>query len=664
MNTGRLTWIVVFAACYALGIPVRLLAQGSQAAHHHYVLIDMGTFGGPASNVIETIEFQNASGELNSRGVLVGGAATSIPTGATSSLLICGGLGGGVPNVYHAFEWHKGIVTDLGALPGGNNCSVANGVNANGEVIGNSENGELDPLTGVNQSRPVLWKDGHITDLGSFGGNQGGALGINNRGQIVGGSLNTTPDPFSIFDLLLGPFNGTQTRAYLWQDGIMRDLGTLGGPDAVAILVSNDGKVAGVSYTDSVPNPAAGTPTLHPFIWENGTMLDLGTLGGTFAFPLALNGGGQVVGQSNLVGDSTNHPFFWDRGVLTDIGTFGGDFGAANAINEAGEVVGFATNTGNQAIAFLWKNGVLTDLGTVDSDPCSTANAVNSKGQVVGISATCDFTFRRAFLWENGSMVDLNNLISPDSGMQLTLAEAINDRGEIAVNGTPSGCAVVEQCGHAVLLIPCDENHQGLEGCDYSLADAAAVEVTHLNLGLTTSGSPPAGIPTISATIGLSNRMLPRLARIKQQRNEANPIPERNDISNRTTPTSGPSVALSPTSMVFACRNVDNAGCQCTTNVKYAKLTNTGTETLNIKEITIRGDFEGSNTCGTYFGAGQSCSIGVEWLGNTSGGLVSISDNSPGSPQQVSLRGLKECSPVDGALIGKRYDSFLGISPR
>ena len=94
-------------------------------------------------------------------------------------------------------------------------------------------------------------------------------------------------------------------------------------------------------------------------------------------------------------------------------------------------------------------------------------------------------------------MVDLNTLISPRSGMQLTLAETINDHGEIAVNGTPSGCGIVEQCGHAVLLIPCDEHHPGVEGCDYSVANTL-----------------PAAARTRSAVRNSSNRMLsPQLLR-------------------------------------------------------------------------------------------------------------------------------------------------------
>jgi probable HAF family extracellular repeat protein len=482
MKSRLLTCIVSIIALAALAVPAQLSAQKNQNhKHHHYQLIDIGTFGGPESFFSETIPFVSASSALSKRGSAVGGSATSIPTTATSNPLLCGGLAGGIPNVFHVFEWQSGVVSDLGALSGASNCSAPGGINPKGVVVGASENGEIDPQTGVNQSRAVRWVNGAISDLGSFGGNQNGASGINNRGQIVGFSLNTVPDPYSLFDLLLGSSNGTQTRAFLWQDGVMQDLGTLGGPDAFAILINEHGELAGVSYVNSTPSSGCpGLLTSDPFFWTKGKMTDLGTLGGTCGVPFALNNRGLVVGQSSVVGDLTSHPFLWpgQDGMMQDLGTLGGSYGAANAINEAGEVVGYASIANDQAeFAFLWRRGVTADLGSLDGDPCSTANGINSSSQVVGIStATCDYsTGRRAFLWENGSMVDLNSLIPPGSGLQLTLAEAINDRGEITINATPSGCNIVELCGHAALLIPCDENHPGIEGCDYSMVEASAL---------------------------------------------------------------------------------------------------------------------------------------------------------------------------------------------
>ena len=470
-----LTAITLFTG---LAIPARAAAQDNQDRnngykHHHYQLIDMGTFGGPESSVNETTAGITAGNDINHRRMIVGGSATPTPTTGTSNFLVCGGLSGALPFVSHAFKGQNGAVTDLGTLPGSGNCSVATGINGIGEIVGSSENGGIDPFTGINQSRPVHWKDGQITDLGTLGGYEGTASSINNRGQVVGTATNAIPDPFACFGL------GTQCRAFLWKDGVMQDLGTLGGPDALAVLINERGQIAGLSNTSSSQstNCVFLSLTTDPFLWQNGKMTDLGSLGGTCGFPLALNNRGQVVGASNLVGDLTAHPFLWPGkdGKMLDLGTFGGSFGAANAINEAGETVGYARNAGDQAVfAFFWRNGALTNLGTVDGDPCSIANAINSKSQVIGISATCDFSVRRAFLWENGSIVDLNTLIPPGPGVQMTLAETINDRGEIAVNGDPPGCGGVEQCGHAYLLIPCDENHPGVEGCDYSMVDAPA----------------------------------------------------------------------------------------------------------------------------------------------------------------------------------------------
>jgi uncharacterized membrane protein len=171
----------------------------------------------------------------------------------------------------------------LGQSSGANNCNNALSINAKGEIAGISENGVYDSVIGITEIRAVRWKDGEIEDLGTFGGNYSAASGINDRDQVVGFALNAVPDPFSLFF-----FAGTQ------------DLGSLGGPDSAAGFLNERGQVAGVSYINSTPNPVTGVPTIDPFLWQSGKMVDLGTLGGTSASVNALNNRGQVIGFSNL----------------------------------------------------------------------------------------------------------------------------------------------------------------------------------------------------------------------------------------------------------------------------------------------------------------------------------------------------------------------------
>jgi probable HAF family extracellular repeat protein len=333
----------------------------------------------------------------------------------------------------------------------------------------------------------VLWRDGKIIDLGTLpeGGYESEAESVNSRGQVVGVTTNTVPDAYSFFQLS-SQFNHFdpypypyQERAFLWQDGVMTDLGTLGtGTDAWGMAINERGQVVGISYTNQTPNQVATPcafggaliPTQDPFLWENGKMIDLGGLGGTCGFPYWLDNHGRVVGASDLAGDQLQHAFLWTKAKgMQDLGTLGGSDSAASLIDDFGEVVGQSYLAGdNQLDAFLW-DGKMHDLGAING--CASAFAINSNRQVVGNWGN-NGCGQGAFLWEDGGpMVDLGTLLSSKTDLSPLGAVSINDRGEIAGHGqAPSGH------GRAILLIPCDENHPDVEGCDYSLVETTAAD--------------------------------------------------------------------------------------------------------------------------------------------------------------------------------------------
>jgi hypothetical protein len=115
----------------------------------------------------------------------------------------------------------------------------------------------------------------------------------------------------------------------------------------------------------------------------------------------------------------------------------------------------------------------------------------------------------------------------------------------------------------------------------------------------------------------------------------------------QSKPLSGPNATLSTTKMYFQCRNVINAGCQCIT-AGTATLSNFGSQALSITGTTISGPFSEGNNCGTSVASGRYCTIHVSWSEKqgSGSGVLSFTDNAPGSPQTISLIAQKFCNPL------------------
>ena len=281
MNTRRVSFVAL-ALLAASAMARQLPAQETAKLAHpepRYKLIVLRTLGGGWSAVSQGPPLLKM---LNNRGTFVANADTTTPDPYAPFCLSPECL------VAPAIEWKNGVEIDLGALPGANSSGPL-GINERGVIAGFSEKGSIDPATNAPEYDAVVWKNGSINDLGTFGGKDSFAYAINDRDQVVGWALNSIPDNYTYG---LGPCTTldcfpvtTQIRAFLWQNGRKDDLGTLGGDDASANLINDLGMVGGESYTNATPNPSTGFPTQDPFLWVDGKMLDLGTLGGTLWLP-------------------------------------------------------------------------------------------------------------------------------------------------------------------------------------------------------------------------------------------------------------------------------------------------------------------------------------------------------------------------------------------
>ncbi|QSJ15112.1 DUF3466 family protein [Nostoc sp. UHCC 0702] len=300
-------------------------------------------------------------------------------------------------------------VTDLGALTG-ETYSYAQDINDLGEVI-------------INTSRSsFFYSNGSLNKISPLPGDNALAVeSINNLGQVVGNSVNIN--------------NFTRNNPFVYSNGVTQALPIR---DAIPYDINDSGQVVG------------GASQIGAFLYSNGTTTSIGTPGNV---AYALNNSGQIVGILD-----ENAAFLYENGQTTRLSPFPGYnyYSSATDVNDLGQVVWYLGL--GDARAFLYSPGEGSkDLGRLRStDQITLPLAINNSGQVVGFSGTdigfsgTDVNTQRAFLYENNTLYDLNELIAPGSntGLGLTRAEAINNRGQIVGSGAINGEL------HAFLLTP------------------------------------------------------------------------------------------------------------------------------------------------------------------------------------------------------------------
>jgi probable HAF family extracellular repeat protein len=336
-------------------------------------------------------------------------------------------------------------VSDLPGLGGTN--SRGNSINNRDWVAGYSN------LPGNQSRHATLWRDGSILDLGTLGGpNSNVTWNVKNeRGIIVGIAQTAAPQPLGEFwssaAFYPGPNNvGYINLGFVWEDGVMRALPTLGGDNGFATGANKRGQVVGWAE-NTVHDPTCVPPQVlqfRPVNWNANDQIHEFPLipGDTSGAATAINDKNQAVGISGIcdqaVGRYTaKHAVLWNNGRVIDLGNLGAPWwNTPTAINQKGDIVGFAGDPafpdGDILHAFIWteREGI-RPLGALPGHVHSEAYGINKRRQVVGLSCDANFVDCRAFVWENGVMRDLNDLKDPGYSARLEHGKDINDHGDI-----------------------------------------------------------------------------------------------------------------------------------------------------------------------------------------------------------------------------------------
>jgi probable HAF family extracellular repeat protein len=356
-----------------------------------------------------------------------------------------------------------------------------------------------------------------VQNLGSLGGTSCCLAGSNNnRGWVDGTSALAGDKSF---------------HPFLWRNGVMKDLGTLGGPNASAGGMNDRGDVTVGGSDTGKPDPlgedfcAFGThQTCLSFIWHHGKRTLIPTLGGNNNDVNGIINSGLVLAfAETTVHDPTcvapqvlgYEAFTWepDTGKIRRLPPLPGDaVSVAFDMNDRGEAVGYSGACGTSGIdllleyhAVMWRNGKPINLGSLGGTFFISAGGINNHGQVGGTSTLPGNTTAHAFLWQNGTMTDLGTL----PGDHLSFGGSINDSGQMAIqscktladwlnntikchaaiwqNGVMTGLNALVRPGSSLYLIAANwiNNHGAISGTAIDRTTGSLVPFLATPCGLT-----------------------------------------------------------------------------------------------------------------------------------------------------------------------------------
>jgi probable HAF family extracellular repeat protein len=304
---------------------------------------------------------------------------------------------------------------------------------------------------------PFQWQNGVMTDLGTLGGINSFTPDDNHlvseRGDIVGYAENSVIDPNGEDDCGLGTH--LECLPFVWRNGVMTAPPLLGGNNGAAGAINSRGQIVRNAKTAN-PDPVCSFDYLpvEGVPWENGQVKELSPLpGDPIGNAIAINDNGQVVGATGCVNGPV-HVVLWQDGRAMDLGNLGGVSGnIAFDINNKGQVVGQSDLPRDTAHhAFFWQQDIMIDLGTIHNLPVSLANGINNKGQVVGFSQDLNGDTASTVAWI-WQNDEMTDLNTPIAGdSPLFLIEALG----INDRGQISGPAFNPNTGefHAYLATP------------------------------------------------------------------------------------------------------------------------------------------------------------------------------------------------------------------